>query len=143
MIPTGIPLGRKPREHRAGALLWLEGNKLRPGTARAVNPFGMAPWLCLVFLFFGKNTSFPHGFRVELDGSGISPGFSVCGRQISSLGALKSHLPAGSMESLAQPRGFVPPKESFFLPFPPNSLSFGTALKQVSPCKWRVASSVL
>lgn len=124
MIPTGIPLGRKPTEHGAGALLWLEGNNLRLGIAQAVNiPLEWLLGSVLSFIF-GKNTPFPHGFRVEVDGFWISPGFSVCGRQISSLGALKSRMPAGSMESLAQPRGFAPPKETFFPSIPPKIPQF-------------------
>lgn len=89
MIPTGIPLGRKPPEHGAGALLCLEGNNLRSSIARAVN----IPLECLLasvwsFLFWAK----PPHFHTdsEEDGFGISPGVSVCGRQISSLWALKS-----------------------------------------------------
>lgn len=131
MIPTGIPLGRKPPEHGAGVLLWLEGNNLRWSSKY---PFGMSPCLCLVFFVLGKNTSFPHGFRRGWIWD-LSWFFSVWEADFLT-GGLKSHIPAGSTESLAQPR-------TFFLPFPPNPLSFGAALKGVNPWMWRVASSVL
>lgn len=119
MIAAGIPLGRKPPEPGAGALLWLEG------FAGAVNIPLQCLLASLVSFFFVFSTRIQGGF-------GISPGFSVCGRQISSLGALKCQ-----QEGLAQPRGFVPAKESFF------AFDFGAASKQESPWKWRVASSVL
>lgn len=113
MIPTGIPLGRNPTGHGAGAVLWLKGSNLRSGIARAVN----IPLECLlgsVLSFFGGgNTSFAHGFGVEVDGFGISAAFSVRWRQISSLGALKSRVPAGSVESLAWPWGLSLPRKVF------------------------------
>lgn len=121
MIPTGIPLGRKPTEHRARDLLWLEGKNLRSGITWAVNiPLEWLLGSVLVFCFFGKNTLFPHGFRVGVDGFGISPGFSVCGRQISSLWALKSHMPAASWHSpggLSLPRRVFPSIPSKFPQF--------------------------
>lgn len=134
MIPTGIPLGRKPPEHGAGALLCLEGSNLRSSIACSGSkyPFGMSPCLCLVFFVLGKTTSFPHGFRREWIWD-LSWCFSVWEADFLSVGF---EIPAGSTESLAQPR-------TFFLPFPPNSLSFGAALKGVNPWMWRVASSVL
>lgn len=79
VIPTGI-LGRKPTEHRAGALLWLEGNNLRLGIVWAVN--NPLEWLIgsiLSFCFLGKIPRFHMDSEWKWMGSGSLLAFQYVG----------------------------------------------------------------
>lgn len=117
MIPTGIPLGRNPTGHGAGAVLWLKGSNLRSGIARAVNiPLECLLGSVLSFFWGGKHLVCT---RIR-SGSGriwdlcclfsaweadfLTGGFEIpCARGIRGV-------PGMAME-------FVPPKESFFFNF--------------------------